>query len=88
MQSIIRQLLRNEHLVKRYGRSQRTLDRWKARGVLPPPDMVINGIAYWYPETIEQNERERLNAKPSDEAADNARFRSHKSKTQIEPRAE
>ena len=65
----IRQLLRNEHLVKRYGRSQRTLDRWKASGVLPPPDMVINGIGYWHPETIEQNERERFSAKPSGEAA-------------------
>jgi hypothetical protein len=31
--------------------------------------MVINGIGYWHPETIEQNERERFSAKPSGEAA-------------------
>jgi hypothetical protein len=62
-------VLRNEHLVARYKRSQRTIDRWKRTGILPPPDMTINNIAYWWEETIEANERERLSAKPSPEAA-------------------
>ncbi len=65
-------LLHNQHLVERYKRSQRTLDRWKRDKILPAPDMVINGKPYWYETTIEENERTRLSASPNqspDEAA-------------------
>jgi hypothetical protein len=64
-----KQLLRGTHLSARYRRSSRTITRWKNTGVLPPPDLEINGVEYWHPETIEQNERERLSTKPPDEAA-------------------
>ena len=64
-----KQLLRGVHLSVRYGRSERTINNWKRKKILPPPDVTINGLDYWYPETIEANERERLSAKPSGEAA-------------------
>ena len=62
-------LLRNEHLVARYQRSQRTIDRWKRDKIIPPPDLIINDIAYWHEESLEKNERERLSAKAPNEAA-------------------
>jgi hypothetical protein len=66
-----KQLLRDAHLSERYGRSPRTINRWKHEKILPAPDVTINDRDYWYLETIEQNERERLSAKrqQGDEAA-------------------
>ncbi len=55
-----KRLLQNTDLMKRYGRTQRTVDRWKREKILPLPDVIINNIPYWYEETIETNERERL----------------------------
>ena len=63
-----KRLLRNADLINRYGRTQRTVDRWKRDKILPPPDLVINGAPYWYPETIEANERARLSSKASEAA--------------------
>jgi hypothetical protein len=63
------QLLRDVHLSERYGRSPRTINRWKRENILPPADVTINERDYWYLETIEQNERERLSAKRQREAA-------------------
>jgi hypothetical protein len=64
-----KQLLRNTDLVRRYGRTQRTVDRWRRDKVLPPPDLIINGAPYWYETTIEANEQARLSGKAS--TADN-----------------
>jgi hypothetical protein len=58
----------NPDLVARYKKSQRTIDRWKGDGTLPPPDFVINGPPYSYEETIETNERTRLTSKASEAA--------------------
>jgi hypothetical protein len=69
----LRNLLRDAHLSERYDRTPRTINRWKREKILPPPDMTIEGFDYWYPETIEANERERFSTKQS--------------RTQIEPRA-
>ena len=63
MSEHLKQLLRDMHLSVRYGRTPRTINTWKRSGILPPPDVTINGLDYWYPETIEQNERERLSSK-------------------------
>jgi hypothetical protein len=63
METQTKKLIRNQDLVARYQKTQRTLDRWKADGILPPPDVIIHDVPYWYPETIERNERERLSAK-------------------------
>ena len=50
--------LRATHLTSRYSVDPRTIKRWKDTGVLPPPDLTINGIDYWFEATIERNERE------------------------------
>ena len=63
MSEQLKQLLRDVHLSARYGRTPRTINTWKRNKILPPPDVTINGLDYWYPETIEANERERLSAK-------------------------
>ena len=64
-----KQLLRDAQLSMRYGRSPRTINRWKREKILPPPDVTIAGQDYWYQETIEANERERFSAKRSGAAA-------------------
>jgi len=64
----LKNLLRDAHLSKRYDRTPRTINRWKYLKILPPPDLTIEGFDYWYPETIEANERKRFSAKPSREA--------------------
>jgi hypothetical protein len=65
----LKALLRDAHLSKRYDRTPRTINRWKYLGILPPADLTIAGQDYWYPETIEANERERFSTKPSGAAA-------------------
>jgi hypothetical protein len=62
-------LFRDADLSKRYGRTPRTINEWKRKKILPPPDMTIQDRDYWYQETIETNERERFSAKPSSEVA-------------------
>jgi hypothetical protein len=37
----------------------RTVSRWVARGVIPPPDEVINERRYWLLTTLEQADRRR-----------------------------
>jgi hypothetical protein len=38
------------------GKSEKTIERWVARGVLPQPDW-INGRRYWRRSVLEQHER-------------------------------
>jgi DNA-binding transcriptional MerR regulator len=52
-------LLPAAHVATRYGVHLRTVSRWVARGVIPPPDQVINGRRYWLFETLEQADRRR-----------------------------
>ena len=61
----LRNLLRDAHLSERYDRTPRTINNWKRKKILPPADLTIAGRDYWYPETIEANERERFSAQPS-----------------------
>jgi len=56
-------MLRASHLARRYRVDPRTITRWQKSGVLPPPDLRINGLPYWNESTIETNERERLSAR-------------------------
>jgi hypothetical protein len=45
-------------LAKRYGNTTRSIDRWRAAGKFPPPDMYLpNGQPAWTDETIEKHER-------------------------------
>ena len=56
-------MLRASHLARRYRVDPRTITRWQKSGVLPPPDLRINGLPYWNEETIAANEREKLSAR-------------------------
>jgi hypothetical protein len=58
-----KRMLRASHLTERYRVTPRTIDRWKTTQVLPPPDLVINNVGYWFEATIERNERENLSAR-------------------------
>jgi DNA-binding transcriptional MerR regulator len=55
--------LTSRMLCERYGVVVRTIDRWTAAGILPPP-MVINGCRYWDEEQVEQMDDAR-GAKPA-----------------------
>jgi hypothetical protein len=43
----------------RYGIHLRSISRWVARGVIPPPDQIINDRRYWFLETLERADRQR-----------------------------
>jgi hypothetical protein len=58
-----KRMLRASHLTERYRVTPRTIDRWKNTQVLPPPDLVINKVSYWFETTIERNERDNLSAR-------------------------
>lgn len=51
--------LTSRMLCERYSVVTRTIDRWTAAGILPPP-LVINGYRYWDEGEVEQRERERM----------------------------
>ena len=55
-------------LCERYGICDRTVDRWTASGILPPP-MRINKIRYWDEGEIERRERARMSAVRNHETA-------------------
>ena len=56
----VRRLVPSRGVTARYGDiSLRTLDRWIARGVIPPPEEVIAGRRYWLLETLERADRRR-----------------------------
>jgi DNA-binding transcriptional MerR regulator len=44
-------------MCERYGVVDRTIDRWSAAGILPPP-LVINRRRYWDEDELEQRERD------------------------------
>ena len=45
-------------LAKRYGNTTRSIDRWRAAGKFPAPDLYLpNGQPAWAEETIEKYER-------------------------------
>jgi len=59
-----KQLLRDADLGVRYSRTGRTINEWKRKKILPPPDLTINGFDYWYLTTIQANEK-RFSTKSS-----------------------
>jgi hypothetical protein len=54
-----RLLISARTVASRYGVHLRSISRWVARGVIPPPDQVINARRYWFLETLEQADRRR-----------------------------
>jgi hypothetical protein len=53
------QFLPTKLVCHRYCTTERTIDRWTARGVLPKPD-IINGRKYWRRSALERAEREGM----------------------------
>lgn len=53
---------------RRYGVTDRTIDRWLERGILPEP-LRINRYRYWRVSDLERFERERMSAGAPDDAA-------------------
>jgi predicted site-specific integrase-resolvase len=54
--------LQTRSLCERYDVCVKTIERWSAQGILPPP-LVINKRKYWDEAEIEQRERDGM--KPS-----------------------
>ena len=54
-----RRLLSARRVADRYSVHIRTLARWTARGVIPPPDEVIAGRRYWHEHELEAADRRR-----------------------------
>lgn len=53
------QLLPARAVAERYSVHLRSVSRWVARGVIPPPDLTICARRYWRLETLEQADRRR-----------------------------
>ena len=48
-------------VTERYaGITPRTARRWMQRGILPKPDLTVNGRQFWKPETLDRNDRQRV----------------------------
>ena len=55
-----RKFLTTKHLCARYGKSDKTIDRWLENPALGfPKPMVINGRRLWAEDQLQQWERER-----------------------------
>lgn len=52
-------LLSAPAVAQRYSVHLRSISRWVARGVIPPPDQRINDRRYWREATLEQADRQR-----------------------------
>jgi DNA-binding transcriptional MerR regulator len=62
-----KRLLPIRAMCARYGDvADRTIDRWTAAGILPPP-LVINHRRYWDEEELERREREGIGRRPAHE---------------------
>ncbi len=44
-------------VAQRYNITLRTIDRWLARAIIPPPDRVINNRRYWLLTSLEEADR-------------------------------
>jgi hypothetical protein len=48
-------------VAERYGGiSLRTVDRWLAKKIIPPPDRMISGRRYWLVEKLDAADRQHL----------------------------
>jgi hypothetical protein len=55
----LKRLISARGLASRYGIHLRSISRWIARGVIPPPDQIICDRRYWYVETLDAADRAR-----------------------------
>jgi len=55
------------YLAKRYGKHLRTIARHLKAGLLPKPDLILNGRYHWLEETLDKYDKaypKRSNKKP------------------------
>jgi hypothetical protein len=52
-------LLPTRGVATRYSVCPRTIKRWTASGIIPPPDETINGRFYWRLKTLERGDQRR-----------------------------
>jgi hypothetical protein len=53
-----RQLIGTRAVGQRYGdKNPRTIKRWVAAGVIPPPDLIIRNRHYWYEDGLDRHDR-------------------------------
>jgi hypothetical protein len=52
-----RRLVQARGVATRYGIHLGSVSRWIARGVIPPPDLILNDRRYWYLASLESAER-------------------------------
>jgi hypothetical protein len=55
-----RRRLKKRQVAVREGVSTRTVDRRVAKRILPPPDDVVDGRCYWWEDTLDAFDAERL----------------------------
>jgi hypothetical protein len=53
-----RKYLGKPDLAERYGRTTKTIDRWKKLKIIPGPDLVLNSREFWSEEVIDQHDRD------------------------------
>lgn len=54
---MVTRFLSNPALLARWGIDRTTSYRWRKSGLMPPPDLIINGRPRWRVEAIEDFER-------------------------------
>ena len=54
-----RHLLSARRVADRYSIHIRSISRWVAKKVIPPPDEIINDRRYWYAESLDAADRRR-----------------------------
>jgi hypothetical protein len=54
---VVKRVLPARAVATRYGIHLRSIARWVARGIIPPPDRLINGRRYWLVESLDQADR-------------------------------
>jgi hypothetical protein len=58
--TVARRFISTSMVAQRYGVHLRSIARWVARGVIPPPDLTINHRHYWDQAALDRHERERI----------------------------
>jgi hypothetical protein len=60
MSTVDRRFKPTSSVAKRYGVHMRSIARWVARGVIPPPDLTINNRHYWDEAALDRHDRQRV----------------------------
>ena len=58
--TVNRRFVSTSMVAERYGVHMRSIARWVARGVIPPPDLTINNRHYWDEAALDRHDRLRV----------------------------